>query len=99
MSQRLMALVMARTVMKRGCKFICWALVETEHVLPDLDEVCHDLRAEIEEALAPISTLGEWLYEQGLYLSKEQEHLARLAWLDRMIANEQEALCSTRSPQ
>lgn len=86
------ALTQARALVESGHRtYICGALQQVGR-RPGMSEVTSDLIDEIQHAISPYATLLEWVLHQrppGTFKASQQHaHLARLAWLDKLILEE-----------
>lgn len=84
------ALTQARALVESGHRtYICGALQQVGR-RPGMSEVASDLIDEIQHAISPCATLLEWIrWQPGtVKASPHHGHLARLAWLDKLILEE-----------
>lgn len=69
--------------------YICYALLHIGKCRPGLRHEAQCLRREIERSLGCWPTMGRWMSQySGHSPTPQQIHLARLAWLDKLIESE-----------
>lgn len=90
MNRTQQALQYARAELAGGtATYICDALMYAASDHPELEDVCHELMEHVAAGIAHRRTLGTWLSEQcGPWDDYSPTlHLARLAWIDKMLEN------------
>lgn len=79
------ALLLAHEMIDGGYPFICNALKDIARDKPRLSVACGSLQKRIARELGKGETLGTWLEDQGIFYTRSQKALCRLAWIDRML--------------
>lgn len=79
------ALFAARFEVEKGEEYICYALRNVARLHSHLADAAKALQERVNRELAPRRTLGVWLHAQGVYTTHRETHMARLAWIDRML--------------